>query len=446
MNEIWSLINEMSPYLLLGFGFAGLLHSFVPASVYRHYLAGNDFRSVLWATLLGIPLPLCSCGVIPTAMSLRKEGASKGATTAFLIATPQTGIDSILATASLLGVPFAVTRVLAALLTGLMGGQIVNLSEKTETTENCKQNYQKQNKTTETPRLSFTQKLIDALKYGYVDMVQDIGRWLVLGLIIAGLITVFVPDDFFLRYAGTPLLSMLVVLLISIPMYVCATGSIPIAAALMLKGITPGAALVMLMAGPASNMASILVIRKVLGRKTLWLYLISITLGAIGAGLIIDYCLPAEWFLSHIVQTKTCCHHSPALFNVICSITLLCLLLYALITRFLPNKTPHSDANPHSDEGQNLTPHSDEGQNLTPHSDEGQNLTPHKIMEKRVFKVEGMMCNHCRANVEKALQNLQGAQNVTVDLASGTATLEGSVTDEAVIAAINSIGYTAHIA
>ena len=119
MNEIFDLINKMSPYLLLGFFLAGVMHAFVPNTLYRRYLGGSSFRSVLNAAILGVPLPLCSCGVIPTAMSLKKEGASKGATVSFLIATPQTGIDSIIATYSLMGLPFALIRPLAALITAL---------------------------------------------------------------------------------------------------------------------------------------------------------------------------------------------------------------------------------------------------------------------------------------------------------------------------------------
>ena len=251
----------------------------------------------------------------------------------------------------------------------------------------------------------FGVRLLEALRYGFVDMIQDIGRWLVIGLVIAGLITVFVPDDFFLKYAGTPLASMAVVLAISIPMYVCATGSIPIAAALMLKGITPGAALVLLMAGPASNMASMLVIRKVMGRKTMWIYLLSITLGAIGFGLIIDYLLPVEWFTQSIVQSHACCHEQPALFKVICSIVLGMLLIYALIKRFTIKKD--------------------------------------KTMDKREFKVEGMMCNHCRANVESAIKSVDGVTYVSVDLASGTASVQGSASDESIIQAISDRGYIA---
>ena len=402
MNEIWNLINEMSPYLLLGFGFAGILHAFVPARIYRRYLGKADFRSVLWAALIGVPLPLCSCGVIPTAMSLRKEGASRGATTSFLISTPQTGLDSILATAALLGIPFAVMRPVAALVTGLLGGLLVNAFTRRDPDDNV---CSGQCATEQTVRKGFGGRLLDALRYGFVDMIQDIGRWLIIGLVIAGLITVFIPDDFFLRYAGTPLASMAVVLAISIPMYVCATGSIPIAAALMLKGITPGAALVLLMAGPASNMASMLVIRKVMGRKTMWIYLLSITLGAIGFGLIIDYLLPAEWFTQSIVQSHACCHEQPALFKVICSIVLGMLLTYALIKRFTIKKD--------------------------------------KTMDKREFKVEGMMCNHCRANVESAIKSVDGVTDVSVDLASGTASVQGSASDESIIQAITSRGYSA---
>ena len=399
-REIWNLINAMSPYLLLGFGFAGLLHAFVPTRLYRRYIGENNFRSVVWAALIGIPLPLCSCGVIPTAVSLRKEGASKGATTSFLIATPQTGVDSIFATASLLGLPFAILRPVVALITALFGGQLVNLATRNETEETIQNSSEHNNK------LTIKQKCVEALRYGYVDMMQDIGRWLVLGLIIAGLITVFVPDDFFLRYAETPIVSMVAMLAVSIPMYVCATGSIPIAAALMLKGITPGAALVLLMAGPASNMASILVIRKVLGRKTLWFYLLAITFGAIAFGCAIDYLLPREWFTDSVIQSHSCRHTGPALFNVVCSIIMCCLLVYALINRFLPKKQDNT-------------------------------------METRIFKIDGMMCNHCRANVEKALQELQGVENVVVDLATHTATIKGNATDEVIVAAIVGIGYGA---
>ena len=274
------LLNEMTPYLLLGLFIAGILHEFVPRRIYANRLSGNNFSSVLWAALFGIPLPLCSCGVIPTAASLRREGASKGATVSFLVSTPQTGVDSILATASLLGIPFAIMRPLAALVTALAGGYAVNRLDKDDnwSSTDCKEKRAKK---------SFWKKCAGVLHYGFIEMLQDVGKWIVIGLIIAAIITVAVPDNLFSLLNGYPLLNMLVILLISIPMYLCATGSIPIAAALMLKGLSPGAAFVLLMAGPATNMAAIFVINKILGKKSLVIYLASIIAGAI------FFCAPA---------------------------------------------------------------------------------------------------------------------------------------------------------
>ena len=295
MHEIIHIINEMSPYLLLGFLLAGLMHAFIPQSYYSKYLAKPNFRSVLNATLFGIPLPLCSCGVIPTAMSLRKEGASKGAATSFLIATPQTGVDSIIATSSLMGVAYAIIRPIAALITALFGGTLVNVLDKDSngnTTEQPADNHEHHNcchHHEQEHHATFLQKIKTALQYGYVEMMEDIGKWLIIGLIVAGLITVFVPAEAFKVFEGNTALSMLLVLAIAIPMYVCATGSIPIAVALIMKGLTPGAGLVLLMAGPACNMASMLVVKKVMSTKTLVIYLASIIIGSIAFGAAIDF-------------------------------------------------------------------------------------------------------------------------------------------------------------
>ena len=221
MQEIIHLIHEMSPYLLLGFFIAGLMHAFVPGRLYSQYLSGNDLRSVLYAALFGIPLPLCSCGVIPTAMSLRKEGASRGATTAFLIATPQTGVDSIFATYSLLGLPFAIVRPVAALVTSVFGGMMTNRFAPLETEAQkaaVDAEISKATCTIEAQQPSFLGKLSIAFRYGFVDMLRDIGKWLLMGLVVAGLITLFVPDNFFVQFAEIPFLSYFVVLLIAIPM------------------------------------------------------------------------------------------------------------------------------------------------------------------------------------------------------------------------------------
>ena len=255
LTSLLNVVCEMAPYLLLGFFIAGVLHVFVPQKFYANYLSRNNKLSVVWAALLGIPLPLCSCGVIPTAIGLRNEKASKGAIASFLIATPQTGIDSILATFSLMGLGFAIIRPTAALITGVCGGLLVNrLVREDDVKEDVSASCQ----------VESGNRIWRVLKYAYYDMLRDIGLRLLIGLVVAALIQVAVPDEFFLSFGSQPLLQMLVILviavpqmlvilIIAIPMYICSTGSIPVAAALMMKGLSPGAALVMLMAGPATG-------------------------------------------------------------------------------------------------------------------------------------------------------------------------------------------------
>ena len=294
LTDIWGLMAEMAPYLLLGFLLAGLMHEFIPRRLYAEYLSPNNLRSVLLAALFGIPLPLCSCGVLPTAMGLRREGASRGATVSFLIATPQTGVDSIIATYSLMGLPFAILRPIVALLTSVFGGVLVNYRsamplDKIKRSTHRGASLAKDINHNDNPnKPSFLQRLWGAIQYGFIDMMGDIGKWLIVGLVVAGMITTLVPDQWFAIFKDNSLLSILLVLAISVPMYICATGSIPIAVALMMKGLTPGAALVLLMAGPACNVASLLVIRKVLGRRTQLLYLLAIISGAVLFGLGID--------------------------------------------------------------------------------------------------------------------------------------------------------------
>ncbi len=413
MQEIIVLINEMSPYLLLGFLLAGLMHAFIPNRYYRKYLGGNSFRSVLYATLFGIPLPLCSCGVIPTAMSLRREGASRGATTAFLIATPQTGIDSIIATYSLMGLPFALIRPVAALFTALFGGSLANLfGEK----ENAETTYTQGN-TEANQETGFFKKIISALHYGFVEMMQDIGKWLILGLIVAGLITVFVPESFFASFSGNSLLSMLLVLVFAIPMYLCATGSIPIAVALMLKGLSPGTALVLLMAGPAANMASILVINKVLGKRNLFIYLISIISGAILFGLGIDYLLPREWFTASLTAIQESCHSdcaSPVSYWG--SFLLVILLVNAFIQRYRHKGDECCGA--------------------------ACGCNNKDLKNDMVITIQGMNCNHCKSSAERAILSVNGVEKVEIDLPTGSAIITGNASFESIKAAVESVGFT----
>jgi len=414
MEEIFDLINKMSPFLLLGFFLAGLMHAFIPNRIYTNYLSNNTFKSVFYAALFGVPLPLCSCGVIPTAMSMRKEGASKGATVSFLIATPQTGLDSIFATYSLLGLPFAIIRPIVAFLTAIVGGHAVNVFNK-EPQLMKKQSFQQD---LSERHNTFSKKIIEALRYGFIEMMGDIGKWLVIGIIIAGLITTFVPQEFFAAFAGNSILSILLVLCISIPMYVCATGSIPIAVALMMKGLTPGAALVLLMAGPAANAASILIINKVLGKKTLIIYLISIALGAIGFGLGIDYLLPSEWFIPTLNKTAECCIKYTEWFNIVCTIVLTILLIYVFINHLIGHKNCHYCNN----------------------ETYNNSTTENDIV---YYKIDGMNCSHCAHSVEEAINKVEGVESVWVDLSTKTAAVHGSHSEINIIDAVDSIGFKA---
>ena len=410
MKEMFDLINGMAPYLLLGFFLAGVMHAFVPQTLYRRYLGGHSFRAVLNAALLGIPLPLCSCGVIPTAMSLRKEGASKGATVSFLISTPQTGVDSIIATYSLMGLPFALIRPLVALVTSLLGGCLVN---KLDDKESPEVQQGASSVAEDVAQKSFVQRMKSAFRYAFVEMMQDIGRWLLLGLVVAGLITVFVPDSFFALFADKPLLSMLLVLAFAVPMYLCATGSIPIAVALMLKGLSPGTALVLLMAGPAVNVASMLVISKVMGKKTLALYLLSIVSGAIFFGLGIDYLLPREWFATPLAYIHDCHEHGMSWFNFSCLVVLLLLLANAFIQRYRKPQTCgcHGGCACHDEE---------------------------KVW---TVTVKGMSCNHCKANVEKAILKVEGVGRVDINLSDGQTVIYGTFDKDNVRKSVEAIGF-----
>ncbi len=401
------VFNEMSPYLLLGFLVAGILHVFVPKRFYAGALSQNNFRSVLYAALLGIPLPLCSCGVIPTAVGLRNERASRGAVASFLIATPQTGIDSILATASLMGVGFAIVRPAAALVTGLCGGLLVNRLVKStpEEDENasCAMSQAEEK--------GFGQRLLAIFKYAYVNMLQDIGPRLLLGLLLAALIQVAVPDSFFLQFGSNPLLQMLVMLIVAVPMYVCSTGSIPIAAALLAKGLTPGAALVLLMAGPAVNLGSILVVRKTMGSRFTLVYICTIIAGAVGFGFLLN----GFDGLLHFSEAASghCCSTGAMpvrggsfVFKTICSATLALLLINALSMKLFAKFRHHDHTN-----------------------------------ATAVYTVEGMHCNHCKAAVETAVGNIKGVNSAQVDLAQKTVSVEGDFNDDDVRKAVEKAGF-----
>lgn len=333
LNSMLSISLEMSPYLLLGFFIAGILNELFKGTALKKYIGGSDLKSVVNSSLLGVPLPLCSCGVIPTGVSLHKSGASKGSAISFMISTPQTGVDSILVTYSLLGLPFALLRPVIAFFTGIFGGMVTNRLTKDEKTGNRDEiSSRQENKRT------FMQRSKDAMKYAFVDFLDDIALWLFIGLVLAAGISAIIPDDFFTMHVGNKYLSMLIVLLVSVPLYVCATSSVPIAAALMMKGLNPGAALVFLMAGPATNAATVTVIGRTLGLKALTGYLVSIIGGALFFGILIDNFLPAQWFMPLMNDHSR--HHmeSDSGWIFITSAVILAILLLMSLFRYILKK------------------------------------------------------------------------------------------------------------
>ena len=408
-----NMLCQMAPYLLLGFLMAGVLHVFVPSNFFERHLAKENFKSVLLAGLIGIPLPLCSCGVIPTAISLRKDGASRGATVAFMISTPQIGVDSIIATYSMMGLPFAIVRPLVALLTSIAGGAVTTWFSKDEIVvrQNCCCEAGSNHKN----------KFIEFIRYSFVDLVQNIGKWLVIGLIIGTLITVLIPDSFFSDLNLPSIVTMLIVLAIAVPMYVCSTGSIPIAAALIMKGLSPGAALVLLIAGPGVSVASLLVVGKSLGKKQLLFYLGSIIFGSIIGGLFVDYFLPREWFaITSLCEAGDHCAmdgsgFTASWFEMVSGIILVLLLINAFMLKF------------------NLF-----GKKVEPMA--SQDIVT--LAENQViYIIEGMSCNHCKASVEKALRGLEDVENVEIILGKNEAIVTGKPSDEVVKKTVEDLGF-----
>lgn len=292
ISETWHIFTDAAPYVIFGFLAAGLIRAILPEEAVARHLGGRSTTAVIKASLLGIPLPLCSCGVIPAAISLRQQGAGRGASAAFLVSTPESGVDSIAITWALLDPVMTVVRPVAAFITGTMTGILINLlpEEKTALTEEhsgciaadacCDPEV-----STKEP---FTKKLVAGIRYAFGDLLEDIGAWLLLGVLIAGLVTTLVPDGFFALIFEHQTASLFLMLLVSIPLYMCASASTPIAAALVLKGLSPGAALVFLLAGPATNAATLTIVARFWGRQATMVYLLAIAICSLVLGWLVN--------------------------------------------------------------------------------------------------------------------------------------------------------------
>lgn len=408
IDELWHLTLEMAPYLMLGFLFAGILHVWFPQHKVNRFMGQHNFRSVVNASLIGVPLPLCSCGVIPAGISFYKNGASKGSAVSFMTSTPQTGVDSILVTWSMLGLPMALIRPVVAMITGISGGWWVNRKNNSTVITKPLQ--------TETQQRVKGNKLVAMLRYAFIDFMADIVKWLALGLLLAALIAVLVPDDFFGQYMTNKFYEYFFVLIASIPLYVCATASVPIAAVLILKGISPGAALVFLMAGPATNAATITVMAQSLGRLTFIKYLTTIVAGAVTSGLIIDYLLPANWFAIEKALGHNNHQMLPQWLSWSSAIILITLILYHIMNIlhrfFKKNKFDY------------------------------RRVTDGEVLTNPDLYIEGMDCKHCKMNIEKHLQQLNTIEVVEANEKTGYVSVTGeNVEIDKVKEQVKNLGY-----
>ena len=410
-GDFWSVLGEMSPYLLFGFFVAGLLSILISQKAVERHLGGKGIWPVIKAAAFGVPLPLCSCGVIPVAASLRQHGASRGATTAFLISTPQTGVDSILVTFSLLGGVFAIFRPIAALISGILGGTLVAVTDvQGEQERGAKPQAGNQGET----RPSILIRMREAWVYGFVTLPRDIGKALLLGLVVAALISATVQPGALAEALGGTLGSfgmILLMMLVGIPIYVCATASVPIAAALIHMGVSPGAAFAFLVTGPATNAATISTVWKVMGRRTAVLYLATMAASAIAGGLLLDRFVKG----SDIMHVHEMGWMMPEIVKTVAAAAMLAVLGYALVGPYLrrPAKAAESQEEQDMKEPCQLT-----------------------------FQVTGMTCSHCAGSVRRAILECPGVRSAEVDLQRGLASVRGETLDFARMRqAIEGIGY-----
>ncbi len=412
---IWEVTAQMAAFLILGFLVAGLLSIFIDPKWLERHLGGRGLGPVLRASLFGVPLPLCSCGVIPVAASLRSHGASKAATTAFLLSTPQTGVDSIMITYTMLGPLFAVFRPVMALLTGLLGGSAVQLldSSSAQTASSMESSSG-----SEVPDVrGFLPRLKAALEYGLVTLPADIGKALLVGVVIAGVLSALIPADFLARYLGQGALSIALMMLVGIPLYVCATASVPLAVGFIMIGASPGAALAFLIAGPATNAATITTIGKVLGRKTTIIYLATVAVSAFFGGLLLNWLLP--WVQTALPAFSFSEHHHEQLgwFDHLSAGVLIVVMTRA----WWLARQNHCGC-------------------------DGESCDLDSQANQLQLEVTGMNCSHCSASVQRILQELPGVISAQVSLEEGRAVVQGNNLDTPkMIQAVAGLGYQAKV-
>lgn len=323
LKEIGLMVVTMAPYLLFGFLMAGILSIVISKDFIRRHLGGSGWKQSAKAALIGIPLPICSCGIIPLAASLRKQGASRGATASFLASTPQTGIDSLMITYALLGWGFALFRTLMAFISGVICGISVTAVSPKEKNDNL---FEEQNDMPASPAAS-TPLIPRVFSYAFLSLPRMIARSMMIGIIISGVISALIPDDFFMDHMGNSFLTLVLMLFIGIPLYVCSSGSVPIALAFIKAGLSPGAALVFLITGPATNAATITTLWKIIGKKQLLAFLLALAGCALAAGAVLN---ALDTHLN-IAEYATQAHQHHGWFDYLCAVMLVIVLINGML-------------------------------------------------------------------------------------------------------------------
>lgn len=336
LNQIllasWALVVEAAPYLLVGFAVAGVMKALLPDETVVKVLGDKGTSSVVKASLIGAPLPLCSCGVVPVVQSIHKQGASRGASISFLVSTPETGADSVAMTYAMMGWPLAVIRPIVAIVTAFFAGIIENHFGGKDDIKEQSSCCAKKSTTTEfkdlsnPPHFKIMQRLIEGWKYAFVDLMKDISKNLLIGFFLGGLISSFIDIHFLEKYFSGSLLGMIGMVIFAIPLYICAAASTPIAAVFMMKGMSAGTALVFLMAGPATNIASLSVLSHIFGKRSIALYLLVIIFCAVGFGFMTDWLISS--FNLPVTGIGHHHEHSPGVISHICAIVLLLCVIY----------------------------------------------------------------------------------------------------------------------
>ncbi|MHB1157050.1 MAG: SO_0444 family Cu/Zn efflux transporter [Phycisphaerales bacterium] len=343
LTEIWDMAAEAAPWLLFGLFAAALVKALVPTQWISKQLGSSGVGSVLKGALMGIPLPLCSCGVLPTAMGLRRQGAGKPATVAFLVSTPEIGLDSFLLSFALLGPFMAITRPIAAFCSAVIAGLAAMGVERhadakpqaAEEKKSCCCSTKNERAGASTPPAhapgNWPTRIGEGLHYVFTTLWDDVKLWLAVAVVIAGVAMALTgghPAAFLQQWGSGPA-AKLIMLAVGIPLYICATASTPIAAALLVAGVSPGTVLVLLLAGPATNIGSIVILRKELGTPVLLAYLLSIAATAMGAGLIVD-AIVSYWHVDIITQAAHASHLLPHWFGSAAAVALIVLAITPL--------------------------------------------------------------------------------------------------------------------